>query len=294
MEREIKSYLTDVLGIEEDEIIMNDRNTIGRKELDIYIPTKKLAIELNGTYWHSFDHIPSKVEKEKHYTKMKECSDLGITLIQFWDDEWTNQKDICKDIIRRSLGQTQNVVHGRKTYVRKLTSKEAMDFMKLNHIQGGRSGPHRYGLFNKINDDLLSLMVFGKPRFRKDCDYELIRFCSKENYYVIGGIDKLFSAFLTENKKDSLSVVSYNDIRIFSGRSYIKLGFEKLDAKPSLDYYWVRNNKRYGRNLTQKHKLSEFLKDGIYDPKLSEDVNMLMNGYRKLYGCGQDCWIYKE
>jgi len=36
-------------------VINSDKLAIYPKELDIYVPSIKLAIEVNGSYWHKFD-----------------------------------------------------------------------------------------------------------------------------------------------------------------------------------------------------------------------------------------------
>jgi len=59
-----------------------------------------------------------------------------------------------------------------------------------------------------------------------------------------------------------------------------------------LDYYWIQHSEILNRLTTQKHKLKDFLPN--FDPNLTEDDNMFAAGYRKLYGCGHDSWIYKK
>ncbi len=65
------------------EILYNDRNTLpSGLELDIYVPSLKLAFELNGP----FHYIPvfgqEKFDKIQNndYIKLKECQDLGINI----------------------------------------------------------------------------------------------------------------------------------------------------------------------------------------------------------------------
>ena len=62
-------------------------------ELDIYIPDMNLAIEYNGTYWHS------NLLKEKYYhqTKTKLCYSKNIQLIHIYEYEWINKKDEIKN-----------------------------------------------------------------------------------------------------------------------------------------------------------------------------------------------------
>lgn len=50
---EEKEVLDFINSIYSGKVINNDRDTISPKELDIYIPEKKFAIEYNGLFWHS-------------------------------------------------------------------------------------------------------------------------------------------------------------------------------------------------------------------------------------------------
>ena len=62
------------------EIQTNKRGIIGRKELDIYIPSLKKAIEFNGRYWHYSEKyfIPGK-----HSQKSNLCREKGYNFFIF-------------------------------------------------------------------------------------------------------------------------------------------------------------------------------------------------------------------
>lgn len=62
-------------------IIVNDRDAIAPKEIDIYLPELKLAFEFNGKYWH-----PGDGTREKN--KSAECKAAGIKLVHVWETEW--------------------------------------------------------------------------------------------------------------------------------------------------------------------------------------------------------------
>lgn len=75
-------------------------------EIDIAIPTIKLAIEFNGYYWHSI-----KFKNEwYHLNKTEQCEKFGYHLIHIWEDEWNDKqkqliiKERLKNII---LGNTE-------------------------------------------------------------------------------------------------------------------------------------------------------------------------------------------
>ena len=65
------------------EIIRNTRQIIPPKELDIYLPEYKLAIEYCGSYWHS-DLFK---DQYYHYNKWKECRELGIDLFTIFESD---------------------------------------------------------------------------------------------------------------------------------------------------------------------------------------------------------------
>lgn len=77
-----------------------NRQIIKPYELDIYIPSLKLAIEYNGTYWHS---IENGISKDYHLNKSISCRNKNIRLIHIYEFEDLNkQKQLLKDLI---LGQ---------------------------------------------------------------------------------------------------------------------------------------------------------------------------------------------
>ena len=62
----------------------NDRSIIRPKELDIYLPDLKLAIEYNGLYWHS---IERGTDKYAHRNKSIACREKDIRLIHLFEFE---------------------------------------------------------------------------------------------------------------------------------------------------------------------------------------------------------------
>ena len=78
-------------------IIQNDRQTIKPKELDIVLPDLQLAIEFNGTRWHS---IELGTSKNYHLEKSLLCKEKNIRLIHIYEFEnFEEQKQLLKDLI---------------------------------------------------------------------------------------------------------------------------------------------------------------------------------------------------
>lgn len=267
-ERQIADYV-ESLGFE---CIRNDRSVIKPKELDIYIPSKNLAIEYHGLYWHSDNKFGHKEKREL-------CMKSGVTLLQFYEDEWLEKPKIVESIIATKLGISKKI-HARRCMIQEVPRKTALEFLEDNHIQGSVFGKH-YGLYNE--NVLVCLVTIGKSRFQKDA-IELLRFCSLINHTVVGGFSKLL-AHVKKVYKDP--IYTYADLRYSNGSTYEKFGRFSHTTNPG--YFWSRSSQRINRMRTQKHKLHKLLKS--FDPTLSEKENMENNNYFRVWDCGNNCYV---
>ncbi|MBR4316253.1 MAG: hypothetical protein IKP65_04695 [Alphaproteobacteria bacterium] len=91
-------------------------------------------------------------------------------------------------------------------------------------MQGKDNSSIKLGLFHE--NELVSVMTFGKPRFNKNYQYELIRFASKLGYQIIGGASKLLTCFINQYHPES--IISYADRRYSNGELYEAIGFELI------------------------------------------------------------------
>ena len=210
----------------------HDRTILAPLEADMYIPEKKLAIEFDGLYWHS-DEVLSK--RCYHLMKTEACEKQGIQLVHIFENEWMCCREIVKSRLRDLLGVHDRTVYARKCEVREVDSKASKQFQDDNHIQGTVNASVRLGLY--YDDKLVSLMTFGKCRFDKKHEWELLRFCSKCGYHIPGAASKLLKHFEKAYKPKSL--VSYADRRWSQGKLYRALGF-KLDHVSPPNYWYFK------------------------------------------------------
>jgi len=254
------------------------RIIIPPKELDIYIPDKKLAIEFNGIYWHSEF---AGTDKTYHLKKTEECEKKEIQLIHLFEDDWLYRKDIVKSRLKNLLGIYDNKCFARQCEVKEVSSLDSINFQSQNHIQGAINSKVNLGLYFK--DELVSLMTFSKPRFDKKHDWELVRFCNKLGWHIPGAASKLLSHF--EREYNPKNIVSYADRSWSKGNLYRQLGFE-LDHISSPNYFYISKKEmiRESRVKYQKHKLSKLLEN--FDPSKTESENMSANGYYRVWDCG--------
>lgn len=268
IEREVVNFISS-LGI--TNIITNDRTILNKQEIDIYLPDYQLAIEVNGLYWHCESHGKSRLY---HYNKSKECLQKGIQLLHILDVSWISKKEIWESIITSKLNLNSRL-YARKCTVAELDTQTAKQFINENHLSGYIGGCKKLGLY--YNSELVQVAVFGKARFNKKYDYELIRLASKLGINVVGGASKL----LAQVKG---SIVSYADLAYSNGKVYRNLGFEQL-GQATVDFYYVKNNRLESRNKYQKHNLKKMLT--TFDSTLSAWENMQLNGYDRFWGAGQ-------
>lgn len=255
----------------------SNRTQLDGLELDLYEPNKRVAVEVNGVHWHTTEFGKTR---NYHLSKTELCESQGITLLHFWDSEVTEQKHLVESMIAAKLGISGTKIYARNTTIREVTSEVAADFMKDNHLQGAVPSSVRLGLY--YDEELISIMTFAKPRYTKRYHWELMRFCNKLGFHVVGGASKLLAAF---RKMHTGSIVSYANRRFSKGGLYEKLGFARIGTSAP-NYWYVKNGViRYSRTQCQKHKLKSLLGDS-FDETLSEVANMRANGYYQLFDCG--------
>jgi G:T-mismatch repair DNA endonuclease (very short patch repair protein) len=269
--------------------VNNDRQLIYPKEIDIIIPEKKLAIELNGVFWHS--ELNGK-GRFYHYQKTQMMQSKGYQLIHILDTEWNNNTLLVQSRLKNLFGQSERI-YARKCIIKEVPSKEKRNFFSNNHMQGDCPSSLAIGLY--FNDQLVSCMSFGRPRFTKSNKigvYELLRFSNVQGSTVIGGASRLFAWF--KDLIRPLQVISYSDKRWNTGSLYTKLGFEyKRTSSPNYFYFKPDNTDvLYSRNKFQKHKLKDRLE--TFDASLSEWKNMQLNGYDRIWDCGNDVYVWSR
>lgn len=278
-ERHLREFINDI-GIE---YLCNVRSVIAPQELDIYIPDKKIAIEFNGSYWHSENNGK---DKNYHNSKTKACADKGIQLIHIWEHDWNTKQELIKSRIKAKLGINKRI-YARTTTILEVGNVTATKFLNENHIQGSCPASLKYGLFH--GTELVALMTFGKSRYKKDIDWELIRYCSKQGINVVGGASRLLKRFMETNAG---GVISYSDRMWNNGGLYNAIGFEySHTSEPA--YYYTRDYVSFENRVKyQKHKLPKLLES--FNADKTEWENMQANRYDRIWDCGNDVWILRR
>lgn len=260
--------------------LQNRVHNILNGELDIYSPSKQIAIEYNGLYWHC------ELNKSMwyHADKTRRCENLGIRLVHIFEDEWLHKKEIVKSRLLSIFGVTQNRIYARKCTLRIIEDPlEEKTFLDENHIQGYVPSRYCYGLYSEKK--LVAVMSFGSSRIimgrTPSCDeYEMYRFCVIKNCSVVGGASKLLNHFIKIHHPKT--IITYADKRWSFGNVYERLGFAfENDSRPA--YSYVLGDKRYHRFRFTKAKL---VREYGCPANMSEHEFCLKMGWFRIYDCG--------
>lgn len=284
--KETQSYYENVISkfLESNnvEYLTNTRKVISPKEIDFYIPSHSLAIEFNGLHWHS--EFFGKKDRNYHFNKTQACADMGIHLIQIFQDEWDNHSDTVKSIILNHIKKTPTTYYARKLNVHAVSNKDSDEFINKYHLQGTSIGTsHRYGLYTCQNE-LLAIMTF-KPVSKKNKLYEMSRYCVKPFINIPGGASRLLAKFKKEIGT-GYSLITYSDNRYFTGSVYPSIGFKYLHrTKPNYWYFKSANQRFHRLNFTKK----ELIKQGFPNDKSEWEI-MQSLGWDRIWDCGNTKW----
>ncbi|QBR10773.1 MULTISPECIES: hypothetical protein [unclassified Sphingobacterium] len=135
-------------------------------------------------------------------------------------------------------------IYARDTVLARVDKKVALDFQEEHHLQIPLPGKYRYGLFHQ--GELVSLAVFsgGRKMLDKPSDYrsfELLRFCHKADFLVLGGISKLLKGFIADFKPGD--IMTYSDKDWSQDSSLAVIGFRKIAEKPP-QQFWVSGSRQ--------------------------------------------------
>ena len=249
----------------------NDRKVLNPKEIDIWIPDYNIGIEYHGSYWHTEERVG-----DLHRTKQKLAKENNIRLIQIFDFEFEEKKEMFIDFIKSMMGGSQKI-YARKCTLHQLNTDDERAFFEENHLQGYVPSKKCYGLYH--NNDLICAMSFGKPRYNKKYSWEILRFCNKRCFSTIGGANKIWNTFLKAENVNNC--ITYSDPRFFDGALYESLGFDFVEHTES-GYFWTNGSEVLKRYKTQKHKLIE----KGFDENMSESEIMRSIGYYKVLDAG--------
>lgn len=247
----IKSLCVDTLP--------NQTGIIGKRtELDIYIPSNKIAVEFNGLYWHG--EFSKGRKQNYHLDKTLAALNCDIILIHIFEDEYKTNKTLVHRIVKRKLGIYDSTINLNECTFQSISETTFLRFINKNSFLYINSKYDNYiGIKYKnqlvgcysTNDNILIDNLVILPE-----------------YNITNLIDKFH-----QNK---LLV----DMRF--GCEYLTSDFNIIEKINPTTYYVIKDMRF---NFTD-------IKFKQYDDKLSLDINLQLNKIDKIYDCGK--FIYSK
>ena len=287
-EDEIVKFIKEELGI--DNVMRRNKKIIAPQELDIYLPDYNIAIEYDGIVWHS-----EKFGKDSHYhvDKLRKCNERGVYLVNIFEDEYNDKKEIVYEKLRHILGGDGNKekVYARKCIVKDISKNEAKIFLDKNHIQGYVPSTVYLGAF--FNDTLVGVMTFRKES--TEGKWELSRFATDISKHCVGLGGKLFKYFISNYNPDEVKSFADRRWTIHQDNNlYTRLGF-KLDSilKPDYSYVTSKSKRVHKFNMRKNLLIKRYPEYNLTnDMTESEMTNKL--GFYKIWDCGKLKYVWRK
>jgi len=211
-------------------------------QIDVWVPSKRFAVEYNGLFWHSDG--ASNWRSKKEMEKALRCRAAGVDLLMVFEDEWREKRELITAMIRHRLGVPAKERFGARQ-LEVVHVKRAADlhsFFERNHL----AGPARnasWGVALKAGDRVIAAATLRRSHV--DGGLELARFAVDRDVDVPGAAGRVISAIRARVPEP---LTSYSDNRLSQGRVYEQLGFIDVTepgARPS--YYYTDSRVRVWR-----------------------------------------------
>ena len=264
----------------------SNRNILGRKELDFYLPEEKIGIEFNGLYWHS---EAAGRSKNYHRNKWAMCRNKDVQLIQIWEDDWRDRKALVSKTLTVTLGKANQLskvcseilpaVDAQHLRVVPLPPSHARTFLDTNHLDGYAHGTHYLGL--EDSSTLRAVLVLQEET---PGGMRIVR------YAAAGEVSEGFAVLLkaSEIRYSPSSFIGYTDNCMSDEVLYQRNGFIPVgEIEP--DYVYLASSRRHEKSHYTRQRFHD-------DPNLkwvegaTEDELAKLNGIHKIWDAGKTIW----
>lgn len=308
-EHMVANYL-DSLGVKYE---VNKRSLLGGKEIDFYIPSKKIGIEINPSVSHNSNkyaknrgRLFGSKEELYHYDKYKAAVKAGIVLLQLFEYDLNPEQfdKKTKYLLKQKLCGYDEKVYARKTVVyeaKRDARTKCVAFLNDYHLQGSATATKYFAM------EYCGELV-GVASFKQHKGYvELKRLCFKRGVQVLGGLSKFIKAYFKSDTNCDI-IKSFSDNNIGDGTGYLRAGAKLVgETKTSLcfisstngcDMYswqiatpWSAKSgvlSKYTSQLSAQNEIDEYIETKM--PHRFDDGH----GYDRVYRVGSKVWQFSR
>ena len=293
--RLVRSLLPDEIAVEQRaRSVLSD----GRVELDVYVPSLRVAFEFNGVYWHGEDKGHGRNDLLR---KRRLCTERGITLFIVWDDDWQDptRRLILDRMVALKLGVGSMVERfsARSLLPGEARGAEASAFLRQTHVQGptmlSRSFVLRSG-----DGSIVALLGLRRPSSGSRTglssgQWEIRRYASRG--LVRGGFSRLLrhaeTVLISEGEHLS-GWVSFASNDVSDGGLYESNGFT-VESEVAPDYWYAGTVTRWKRVGKQSFTKARFKsrEDLDWAEGLTERELAALNCLVRVWDSGKVRWV---
>ena len=165
---------------------------------------------------------------------------LAEKRIYLYEDRWYHDNEVIKKRVSANLGRF-TTIFARNCEVQAVDNDTVKQFLNRYHSYGYARAKYKYVL--KYKGEVVAAALFSAPRlFEREIDgiqyklqsYEWVRYASKDDVRVVGGMGKLMNAFIKEHSPQE--IMSYSDREWSNGDVYRRLGFREVEVRPAVEF----------------------------------------------------------
>lgn len=251
----------------------------GEKEIDIYIPELKLAIEFNGLIWHSeINSLQQGKDKRRDYNKFLLCKKKQLSHILLYEDEFLYKYEQVLNFLEYHL-DVQRPVSDADVYAKLIKGTTGKEFYNRHAMYPANNKSQYIGLYLKHVNILLGVVAITRHQEKIEINgYAWLPEKNVKNswYRCRQVIDQTFRpkkvAYLSDNRLNQEDFAYAMNLRPVA------------NAEPMYWYFKYPDAVRMHPKSVQSK---------IKDPELSEWEKLLIDGYNRIWDCGARVWISK-
>ena len=259
-----------------EEVEQNPR-ILNLKEIDVYVPSKRVGFEFNGLYWHS-----DALGKDEYYHigKTEVAKEKNIDLIHIFEHQWKFKEDLVKDYILKYLNLQSSEIDLSLCTIQEVSKEESFNFHTNNNLYDTQISDINLGLH--FMNECVALISINKF----ESHYEITTLNMKRDFYNKDVYKYLLNHFETNYPKKDIHCI--NDIALPIKDILEHLGFSFYKREFPKGYYF---------NCSSLEILNkEQIKDIIQNSSIKDDEYQAVTeeGYLRYWDCGKDTYIKKK
>lgn len=269
---------------------------IPEREIDLYLPEQKVAVEFNVVYWHSEAIRP---DPKYHYNKHFACKEAGIMLVQVWEDDWADKRSLVVRLLAHHLGVTSllsSVFVDEPSYLFEEVDAQvllpvevdhatAAGFFESNHIKGAFPALPKARFFGLQDaQERLRAVVAVHPSSAPGT-LSIGRYASAG--MLVGGVERLLS--FVQERMGTQGWLGIADLGAGEDYWYEAHGFQVEEVRDPACFYVVGGKRVHPSYLTKEH----YRKDDalLYDETMDVDELAELNGIGRVWNSGKVVYL---